>query len=103
MNDLVDPQMIEVRVIGYIRRRSNEGSLRTEAQHVLLGLIHRGELTRGDAIRISGLKERTARDLVGQMLREGLVASDSPKGKLRIAFPDAVREYYFPQLFLPRD
>jgi len=103
MDDLVDPQMIEVRVIGYIRRRSDEGSLRAEARHVLLELIHRGELTRGDAIRISGLKERTARDLVGQMLREGLVVSDSPKGKLRIAFPDAVREYYFPQLFLPRD
>jgi hypothetical protein len=83
-----------------VQRRAFEKTLRLEAKYILTELIYRGVLSRGDAVRISGLKERTARDMIGQMIGEGLLSSDSPKGKLRIAFPDAVRDSYFPRLFL---
>jgi Fic family protein len=103
MQGLLAPESLKERVEGYVQRRAFEKSLRPEARHILTELIYRGEITRGDAVRVSGLKERTARDMIGRMFAEGLIASDSPKGKLRIAFPDAVREFYFPRLFLPRE
>ena len=102
MRSLLLPGKLAERVSGYVERRSFEGGLRIEAKHVLTDLIYKGEIARGDAVRISGLKERTARDLIGQLLREELILSDSPKGKLRIAFPDPVREFYFPRLFIPQ-
>ena len=100
MRELLAPESLTRRVEGYVQKRAFEKTLRAEARHILTELIYRGELTRGDAVRISGLKERTARDMIGQMLVEGLLSSDTPKGKLRIAFPDAVRESYLPRLFL---
>jgi Fic family protein len=101
MQELLAPESLTRRVEGYVQKRAFEKTLRLEARHILTELIYRGELTRGDAVRISGLKERTARDMIGQMLVEGLLSSDTPKGKLRIAFPDPVRESYLPRLFLP--
>ena len=103
MRELLESELLRQRVDGYVQRRSFEKSLRPETSHILSDLIYRGEISRGDAVRVSGLRERTARDMIGQMLKEGLISSDSPKGKLRIAFPDAVREFYFPRLFLPRN
>jgi Fic family protein len=103
MRGLLAPELLRQRVEGYVQRRAFEKSLRPETGHILSDLIYRGEISRGDAVRVSGLGERTARDMIGRMLKDGLIASDSPKGKLRIAFPDAVREFYFPRLFLPRD
>ena len=101
MRELLAPESLTIRVEGYVQKRAFEKTLRLEARHILTELIYRGELTRGGAVRISGLKERTARDMIGQMLVEGLLSSDTPKGKLRIAFPDTVRESYLPRLFLP--
>jgi Fic family protein len=103
MQGLLDPESLNKRIEGYIQRRAFEKSLRLEAKHILTELIYRGEMIRGDAVRLSGLKERTARDMIGQMIKEELLSSDSPKGKLRISFPDSVREIYFPRLFLPRN
>lgn len=45
--------------------------------------------------------ERQARRIVSQMVKEGLVQSDSHKAPLRIAFPTHVLRFYFPDLFDP--
>jgi Fic family protein len=100
MRELLSPDSLGRRIEGYVQSRSFERTLRPEATHILIDLIYKGEISRGDAARVSGLRERTARDLIAQMLTEVLVSSDSPKGKLRIAFPEPVREFYFPRLFL---
>ncbi len=64
-------------------------------QEVLL----RGESARGDLLAISGLKERTARKLLTQLLDEGLLLSNSPKGAVRIGFPIHVAGWLFPELY----
>jgi hypothetical protein len=43
--------------------------------------------------------ERTARDLIKQLLDEELVVSDSPKGSLKFNIPPKVVGYYFPALY----
>jgi len=61
--------------------------------------IVRGEVARGDMYRVSGLAERTGRVVLGQLLEEGLLVSDMPKGVVRIAFPTFVAGYLFPDLY----
>jgi len=50
-------------------------------------------------IRVSGMAERTGRVLLGQLLSEGLLVSDTPKGPVRSAFPTFVAGYLFPDIY----
>jgi hypothetical protein len=61
------------------------------------------EYERGEARRITGLGERVARQLVSDMLKQSLLASDSEKGKLHASFPVRAVSWYFPELFPPSD
>jgi hypothetical protein len=61
-------------------------------------LIH-GSSTRGGVIHASGLKERTGRNLLGLLLEEGLLVSDTPKGEVRLGFPIHGAGWFFPELF----
>jgi len=56
-------------------------------------------VSRGDIIRYSGMGERSGRQLLGQLLAEGLLVSDSPKGAVRLIFPTHVASYLFPELY----
>jgi Fic family protein len=76
--------------------------LRPEAGYMLHEALLRGELGRGDIIRVSGMAERTGRVLLGQLLDEGLLASDSPKGAVRLSFPTHVAGHLFPNLYPPQ-
>jgi hypothetical protein len=49
-----------------------------------------GEVDRGDANKIMMVPERTARRIVQQLIDRGLLASDTPKGKLHLEFPRIV-------------
>ena len=56
-------------------------------------------MARGDAERISGLKERTARALLGALITDGILGSDTPKGPVSLRFPVHSVEILFPRLF----
>lgn len=57
-----------------------------------------GEFARGKAPGLTGLKERTARDLLRQLTDEGLMVSDIPKGPVRLGIPTATLPFWFPAL-----
>jgi hypothetical protein len=59
----------------------------------------RGEIARGEVPRLIGLGERTATDLISQLLEEELVTSDSHRSPLRFHVPAKVVGYYFPDLY----
>ncbi|MCA6308861.1 MAG: hypothetical protein IM647_13905 [Phenylobacterium sp.] len=59
----------------------------------------RGEFARGDADRITRLPERTARTVLTQVLDEGLLGSETPKGAVSLRFPSSALDLLFPQLF----
>lgn len=59
----------------------------------------RGEMARGDIVRVSGMAERTGRMVLAQLLDEGLLVSGMPKGPVRLAFPTFVAGYLFPDLY----
>jgi Fic family protein len=74
-------------------------SLKPEAAYMLQEALLRGETGRGDIIRVSGMAERTGRVLLGQLLNEGLLVSDTPKGAVRLSFPTHVAGHLFPDLY----
>ena len=79
--------------------QSNPVPLKHEAAYMLQEAFLRGHMARGDIIRVSGLAERTGRILLGQLLAERLLVSDSPKGAVRIGIPTQVAAYLFPDIY----
>jgi len=57
-----------------------------------------GEFARGEAARITGLGERTARQVLRQLTAEGLLVSGTPKAPVRLAFSAATATYWLPDL-----
>ncbi len=92
-------QYIDMRSSGMIAEPEMGKKLRSEAAGMLKEVVIRGEAPRGEVIAASGLKERTGRDLLGQLLQEELLVSDTPKGNVRLGFPVHAAGWYFPDLY----
>lgn len=75
--------------------------LRPETTEILHAVLVRGELPRGEASRVTGLKERTARDLLGRLVDSGVLGSQSPKTPVSLRFPTEAVEILFPRLYPP--
>ncbi len=93
-------QYIDLRDRGMVPGPSGKKQpLRPEASRMLLEVLIHGMATRGEVIEASGLKERTGRTLLGLLLEEGLLVSDSPKGEVRLGFPIHAAGWFFPDLY----
>ncbi len=104
MQQLLNLDSLTARVMYYLELRERGGisgakPIRVEAQFLLKDVLLRGEVSRGEVSRITGLKERTARTLVSELLQADLLQSTSIRSPLRIKIPVAVGEYYFPKLY----
>ncbi|WP_454918788.1 Fic family protein [Xanthobacter sediminis] len=73
--------------------------LKPEAARLLDEALMRGELERGEAARITGLPERTARRVLNDVISLGLLASETPKGLVSLRFPADALDVLFPKLF----
>jgi Fic family protein len=93
------------RIDGYVARRAAGGlgaKLPLEAGRLLAEALLRGEVARGEAARITGTSERTARRILTTLTREKLLLSDTPKGPVRLGLAMHAVGFYFPHLF-PED
>jgi Fic family protein len=93
--------LFEIETLSKRLRRCVEAdiNLRPEAARLLDEALVRGSFDRGDAARISGLPERSARRVLGQLVQSGLLASDSPKSPVYLHFPMRLQDVLFPRLF----
>jgi hypothetical protein len=82
-----------------LKRYAQLKGWRPESSKLLLEVLHRGEIARGDAAPITGLGERTARDLLGELLRDGILGSPSEKGLVGLRFTVGAQDVLFPRLF----
>lgn len=73
--------------------------LKPESVHLYLHAFMMGEFARMEAGRLTGLPERTARNVLGALLDEGLLISDSPKGKVGVGFPMHALGVLLPNLY----
>ncbi len=95
MSELFDIEGLAERLRGY----ASVMGWRKEAGTLLTEVFHRGEIARGDVQVITGLGERTARTLLADLLKDGILASGSDKGAVFLHFPVDKRDLLFPRLF----
>ena len=82
-----------------LRALARERQLPAEAEYLLDAVMQRGEIDRGEAPRLTGLPERSARRVLNTLVAEGLLASTTPKGAVSLRFPASSLEILFPRLF----
>jgi Fic family protein len=95
MSNLFDLQTLAKRLGTYVSR--NE--LPPEASRMLQEALMRGEFDRGESSRITGLPERSARRVLNDAIKSGLLASVTSKGPVSLRFPADASDLLFPKLF----
>lgn len=71
------------------------------AYRLLKEIWDRGELPRGKASEVTGLKERSSREILSMLENGGYIVSNSPKTPVRINVSVRISERIFPNLYLP--
>jgi len=67
--------------------------------YILNAALSDGEVSRGDAERLTGLKERSARMVLSSLTEDGILGSRSPKGAVSLRFNVDSARILFPKLF----
>jgi Fic family protein len=96
MSDLFELDGLSQRLRAYVHRSP---ALKPETAGLLEEALIRGEFERGEIARITGLPERSARRVLNEVIQLGLLASDTPKGKVSLRFPAHALEDLFPRLY----
>ena len=93
--------LFDLKTLGQRLRRlvDESDALKPEAAGLLEEALVRGEVDRGEATRITGFPERTARRVLNDVIEVGLLASDTPKGPVSLRFPASSLEMLFPRLY----
>lgn len=99
MRELLDIDGLQDRLLGYVELSVARRELPRQAAYLLRDVLLRGEVPRGEAARITGMPERSARTVVAQLVEQQLLKSTSAKGPLQLGFPTRVVPYYFPRLY----
>ena len=96
MSGLFDLDSLRNRLHTFVAQRD---TLKSEAVRLLDETLVRGEIERGEASRITGQPERTARRVLNDLIKEGMLASITPKGPVSLRFPTHSLETLFPRLY----
>lgn len=96
MSGLFELDNLAARLRALVAERTN---LKPEAAYLLESALSRGEIERGEVSRVTGLPERSSRRLVSDIVAEGLLGSETPKGPLSLRFPADSLEVLFPRLY----
>jgi Fic family protein len=99
MHGLIRPGSLERQIEIYVENRGLFPKHRDGAIRLLKEAVTQGEFQRGQASAITGKSDSNAREILGEVLDAGLLLSDTPKGKVRLALPMSVLDVYFPSLF----
>ncbi|MCP2158529.1 MULTISPECIES: Fic family protein [Agrobacterium] len=99
MDSLFDLKTLGGRIKRYVYRQE---TLPDECAPLLQEALVRGEFERGEASRITGLPDRSARRVLKALTDEGLLASVTEKGPVSLRFPVQALDTLFPRLY-PED
>ena len=99
MESLVQPDRLRARILMWAEEEIRLGQLPPKSGSILEAVLYRGELPRGDADTVVGTGERQARRIVSALLEKEVLASESSRAPLRLAFPAALASRWMPGLF----
>lgn len=96
MSNSFDLENLEQRLMQYTRESLH---LPEYATAIPVEILRRGELPRGEAARVTGRPERTARGALKALLDAGVLVSETPKSAVRLRFGVASADALFLRLF----
>jgi hypothetical protein len=96
MAGLFEFDRLRVRLAEYVTGPLKLGG---DAKALVDEVFLRGSIPRGEAPRITKRPERTARTVLGKLLKAKLLTSDTPKGDVFLRFSIDSAEFLFPRLF----
>jgi Fic family protein len=96
MTSLFELDSLGSRLSDYVAR---DKTLKPEAARLLQEALIRGQFDRGEIARITGLPDRSARRVLGDVIDAGLLGSETPKGAVSLRFPIEALDVLFPRLF----
>jgi Fic family protein len=99
MESLVQPDRLRNRILIWAEEEVRADALPAKAGKVLEAVLYRGELPRGDVPALLETSERNARRVVSALLDRGVLASESTRAPLLLAFPAALVPRWMPGLF----
>jgi hypothetical protein len=102
MEELVQPDRLRTRILLWTEEEIRLGYLPPKSGSILVAVLYRGELPRGDAANVVGTGARQARRIVSALVDKGVLTSESARAPLRLAFPAALASRWMPGLFPER-
>lgn len=99
MESLLQPDRLRTRILLWAEEEIRLGELPPKAGLILEAVLHRGEVPRGDTDTLLGTGERQARRIVAALIEKGVLASESTRAPLRLAFPAGLAARWLPGLF----
>ena len=95
MTSLFERPHLKKRLESYVKLKE----FKPESMYILEAALSNGEIPRGDAVRITGHKERSARTILSKLTDDGILSSDTPKGPVSLRFDLDSSRILFPKLF----
>jgi Fic family protein len=103
MNDLLglDTAVKNIELYCTLRtlgRLAGKSPLPKESPRILAHTFLHGRLPKGEVHKLIGVSDRTARDVVKVLLKEGLLETENQKAPLTMGFPPETVQFIFPDL-----
>ena len=99
MESLVQPDRLRNRILIWTKEEIMADRLPQKAEIVLETILYRGELPRADVPKLLGGTDRSARRVTSVLLEQGVLASESTRSNLKLAFPATLASRWMPGLF----
>jgi Fic family protein len=99
MEELVQPDRLRNRIMIWAEEEIRAGALLPKSEKVLEAILYRGELPRGEVTTLLGVGDRQARRITSILLDREILASDSSRAPLHLAFPASLASRWMPGLF----
>jgi Fic family protein len=102
MEGLMQPDQLRARILLWAEEQMRLNKLPPKSGAILEAVLYRGELPRADTSAIVDSSERSARRVVSALFEQGVLASESTRAPLRLAFPASLASRWMPGLFPER-
>lgn len=99
MHGLVQPDELRARILTWTDEEIARDRLPPKSGVVLEALLYRGALDRREIADLLGVGDRQARRVTSALLDCEILATESPRAPIRLAFPAALAERWMPGLF----
>jgi len=99
MEKLMEPHQLRTRILIWAQEEIALKKIPPQSMQILEQILFRGEISRTDIPNMLNLTERQARRITAELIREGILISDSSKSSIRLAFPAKYAHRWIPGLF----